>query len=99
MMEDKELELRKIVEATAKVCFRIYWDKDTVLTAFTEFEKPEEGLEKTLEYWEEFLKSEEYESYWKSYRFKGKFFGWEYHLDEVEQLFRIYIRKKITGED
>ena len=97
-MENKELELRKEVEAVGRLKLRIDWDTDSILIplAFTEFEGATKGLEKTLEYWEEFLKSDLYEEYWEKWRKKGKYDDddWEFHLDDVMSCFFVFIREK-----
>lgn len=98
-MNSKELELRRDVETIGKANLKFDWDMDTVLTAFTEFEDPKNGLEKTLEYWEEFLKSEMYEEYWKGYRKNGKYHNWELHLADVMCMFKMYIREKTARLD
>lgn len=92
-MNKKELELRKDVETIGRTNFKFDWNMDTVVIAFTAFEDREEGLKKTLEYWNEFLKSKGYEEYWKSYAQKN-YCRWEVHLDEVMYLFKEFIREK-----
>ena len=97
-MKDKELEIRESVETIGMSNLRFDWNMDTIVIAFTEFEDPQKGLEKTVEYWEEFLKSELYEEYWKQYREKGKYCNWDYHLTDVMNLFKTFVFDKRKNE-
>ena len=95
---ENELEVRKEVEAIGKEALETDWNtKDSLFTAFPELNDAKTGLEKRLEYWEEFLKSDMYEGYWKSWREKGKYYNWKFHLGDLMYFFFVFIRGKKKG--